>query len=337
MPLSILAETGKPNRSDSSPSVVDSSGGPEIEVETQQLSAESLLAKLATAQGTEKDGARQRFFEDGYFTDAVQKLRCGDSPQERAQAALSLGIAGSELATADLVAALFDNEAEVRAAAIEGLKRIGDPSVNLDSINGLFGWEDPSSNVVIETGDEIDSDIGSSLLELDPDLHDLPRNLVADLLSLDAARRARALERVAFSDASEAARVIAKFLDDPSAEVRNAAALALNDREPYRSAEYFGQALQSASAAGRRIIADAIVGSGLAAQAINDLKCADRPLTYNALCVLSLLVKNNAVEPLIQVIEDEASVEVRSAAVKLLTLNGQTAIAREAVKRRLKI
>lgn len=341
MPLSILtAETRTAHCSSSPASVVHKSADRAIEVETRQSSLASLFATLANAQGTELDRARQRFLEDGYLADTVQSLRAGNRA-DRVCAARLLGMVGSELATADLVAALFDSDLQVRAAAIEALTRIGDPSINLQSISGLFGLEGDAAGdtgtVSVEQDDRIGSDVGSSLLQVDPDLQGFPRTVVADLLSPEASRRARALEAVALSDASEAARVIAKFLDDPSAQVRNAAALALNDREPYRSAEYFNQALQTGSVERRRSIADAIVASGLATEAINNLKGGDRPLTYNALCVLSLLVKNDAIAPLVQVIEEESSVEVRTAAVKLLTLNGQTEIASEAVKRRLKI
>ncbi|HKO97164.1 MAG TPA: HEAT repeat domain-containing protein [Pyrinomonadaceae bacterium] len=78
----------------------------------------------------EKERSRQLFMELGYFDEAVEDLRAGASAQDRAAAARALGIVGNPRATVDLVAAMFDDDEEVRNAAGEALNQIGDPSVS---------------------------------------------------------------------------------------------------------------------------------------------------------------------------------------------------------------
>ena len=80
-----------------------------------------------------------------------------------------------------------------------------------------------------------------------------------------------------------------------------------------------------------------MIASGLAAEAIDDLNGEDRERVYNALCFLFVMAKINTVQPLVQVIEKHQSIEVRGAAMKLLTLSGQGEVAEAAVKRRLRI
>lgn len=81
----------------------------------------------------EQGRARQLFLDHGYFDDAVKDLRGASSAAERASAARALGLVGSQRATAHLIAAMFDDDAEVRSAAEEGLAKIGDPNVASES------------------------------------------------------------------------------------------------------------------------------------------------------------------------------------------------------------
>ncbi len=85
----------------------------------------SVIASEPVPAAEEQERARQLFLEHGYFDDAVQELRGANAPAERAAAARALGLVGSERAAAHLIAACFDDAAEVRDAAEQALARIG--------------------------------------------------------------------------------------------------------------------------------------------------------------------------------------------------------------------
>lgn len=78
-----------------------------------------------TSSEQEQERARQLFLDHGYFDEAVHNLRTASSPAERAVAARSLGLVGNQRATAHLIAAMFDDDAEVRSAAEDALGQIG--------------------------------------------------------------------------------------------------------------------------------------------------------------------------------------------------------------------
>ena len=81
------------------------------------------------ARAQEQERARQLFLEQGYFDEAVQNLRGAKFPAERAAAARALGLARNQRATAHLIAAMFDEDLGVRAAAEEALNQIGEATV----------------------------------------------------------------------------------------------------------------------------------------------------------------------------------------------------------------
>jgi hypothetical protein len=74
----------------------------------------------------ERERARQLYLEHGYFDEAVQALRAGNSRAQRVAAARALGLAGSQRGTAHLIAAMFDDDPEVRSAAEEAITQIGE-------------------------------------------------------------------------------------------------------------------------------------------------------------------------------------------------------------------
>jgi hypothetical protein len=82
--------------------------------------------------GQETERARQLFLEHGYFDEAVQDLRAAKSSAERAAAARALGLVGSGRGTPHLIAAMFDEDPEVRNAAEEALAQIGDTTASND-------------------------------------------------------------------------------------------------------------------------------------------------------------------------------------------------------------
>ena len=120
-------------------------------------------------------------------------------------------------------------------------------------------------------------------------------------------------------------RLITKSFDDPSAEVRNAAARALYHMHPDLSAS-FTRALREASPERRRKIGSAIAGSGLATNAINSLTGEGHDRTYDAFTMLFLMAKAGEVQPLMQAIAKHPDHEVRLTAVKLLALSNQPQI-----------
>ena len=123
--------------------------------------------------------------------------------------------------------------------------------------------------------------------------------------------------------------------DDHSPHVRNAAARAFRKLEPTRTVDLFNRSLEGASDERRQNIGGAIAASGLATEAIDNLVSENREDTYNALSILFVMAKTGEVAPLVNAIERHESVQVRMAAIKLLTLTGQAELANAAAKRRL--
>jgi hypothetical protein len=96
--------------------------------DSQQLAASNSAAANSVASDQEQERARQLFLDHGYFDETVQNLRAANSPSERAAAARALGVVGSHRATAHLIAAMFDDDEDVRNAAAEALVKIGEPA-----------------------------------------------------------------------------------------------------------------------------------------------------------------------------------------------------------------
>jgi HEAT repeat protein len=148
---------------------------------------------------------------------------------------------------------------------------------------------------------------------------------MARLENANSSERAAALADLADDAGDSSFRLITKSFDDPSIEVRNAAARALYHRHPDLSAS-FTRALREASPERRRKIGAAIAGSGLAENAINSLTGQGRDRTYDAFSMLFLMAKAGEVQPLLQAIAKHPDNEVRLTAVKLLALSNQPQI-----------
>jgi len=89
------------------------------------------------ADTLESEPAGVRSVDQSHFDEAIHTLRFSDSVAERVVAAHTLGNIGSELATPDLIASLFDQEREVTIAAVKALSAIADPAVNLPALRLL--------------------------------------------------------------------------------------------------------------------------------------------------------------------------------------------------------
>jgi HEAT repeat protein len=151
---------------------------------------------------------------------------------------------------------------------------------------------------------------------------EISADIAERLQSANSSQRAAALIDLAEAGGDEAFALITKSFDDPSVEVRNAAARALYSLQPDLAAS-FTRALREASSERRRKIGSAIAASGLAANAINSLTGEGRDQTYSAFSVLFLMAKAGEVQPLMQAVAKHPNTEVRLTSVKLLALSNQ--------------
>jgi hypothetical protein len=175
---------------------------------------------------------------------------------------------------------------------------------------------------------------GADIAEIDeafpnkePVLTDEAHTLVAETNSNGFAagtesERAASVLRLAELGSDDAFLKIGAAFDDSSQQVRDAAARSLFNFSADRVAS-FKRIMQESSTERRRKIGEAIVSSGMAREAINDLTSASGEKAYDALLVLSLMAKAGEVQSLVSTIEEHPSTEVRLALVKLLALSGQ--------------
>ena len=147
----------------------------------------------------------------------------------------------------------------------------------------------------------------------------------ARLQSANPAERCEALMNLSQLGAEESFDLIAKQFDDPSVQVRNAAARALCELSPDRAA-LLTRALREAQPERRRRIGAAFAGSGLASQAINCLAGEGRDVTYDAFTILFLMAKAGEVQPLVDTIENHENITVRLAVIKLLAFSNQSGV-----------
>jgi HEAT repeat protein len=150
----------------------------------------------------------------------------------------------------------------------------------------------------------------------------VPKAIQLRLASDEPEERANAITDLARVDSDDAFRTICVGFDDPSADVRNAAARSLYSLQEDR-AEAFTRALREASPHRRKNIGAAIAASGLAGEALSRLTGESREKTYDAFSLLFLMAKAGEVQPLIRAVEAHPDNEVRLAVVKLLALSGQ--------------
>ena len=120
---------------------------------------------------------------------------------------------------------------------------------------------------------------------------------------------------------------IAHSLDDPSADVRKRAVRDLYQLDPDRAATLVNDALRDGTPDERRRIGTALADSGLLYEAIDDLKAENHESCYGAFSLLFLVAKAGVVEPLISVIEQNPSLELSLALMRLLASSGEPDVA----------
>jgi hypothetical protein len=116
---------------------------------------------------------------------------------------------------------------------------------------------------------------------------------------------------------------VTRALDDPSPEVRTAAVRTLYDLNADLAASCLNNSLRQGSHEQRRSLGAALTSSGLVSEAIKSLLDPHREKTYGALSLLFLVAKAGEIEPLMQIIEDHPSTELRLALIKQLGLSGE--------------
>lgn len=171
-------------------------------------------------------------------------------------------------------------------------------------------------------------DVAASAKEIEvveEDFSSVPSSILRRLASEEANERATAVSELGRISSDDSFREISASFDDPSPEVRNAAARALFELNPDRAGS-FTRALREASPERRRHIGAALSASGLATEAIGHLMGESREKTYDAFSLLFLMSKAGEVQPLMKAVEEHPNNEVRLAVVKLLALSGQQEI-----------
>ena len=116
---------------------------------------------------------------------------------------------------------------------------------------------------------------------------------------------------------------IAQSLDDPSSEVRQKAVRELYELDPDQAATLVNDALRDGSPEERRRIGVALADSGLLYEAIEDLKAENHESCYGAFSLLFLVAKAGVFEPLISVIQQNPSLELSLALMRLLASSGE--------------
>jgi len=110
-------------------------------------------------------------------------------------------------------------------------------------------------------------------------------------------------------------------LVDEAREVRTAAARALSNLS-FDRADAYARVSKTADEATLVSVAQAIVGTGMANQAINRLIGNDQRQAYEAFSLLSLLIKAKEVSPLLEGIASNSDTQVRLALVRLMNTVG---------------
>jgi HEAT repeat protein len=139
-----------------------------------------------------------------------------------------------------------------------------------------------------------------------------------------SAVRALAISSLAFINHESVFPAILIAMADESRGVRAAAARSLSRLSFDRSDAYM-RVTETDDAETLRDVAQACIKAGIAAQGIDRLASGDHQ-AYEALSVVSLLVKANAVEPLLEAIATHPNMDVRLTTIHILGLVGHPAL-----------
>ena len=140
----------------------------------------------------------------------------------------------------------------------------------------------------------------------------------------EASLRALAISSLAFINHESVFPAILIAMADESREVRAAAARSLS-RVSFDRADGYIRVTETDDVETLRDVAQACIKAGIAAQGIDRLSSGDHQ-AYEALSVVSLLMKANTFEPLLEAIAQHPNLDVRLTAIHLLGMAGQTGL-----------
>ena len=152
------------------------------------------------------------------------------------------------------------------------------------------------------------------------------RRAAVELAKRRAQKEVAAMSQLTTVAEANSLETITEFLEDPSREVRNQAARELYRVNPEFAATFFNSALREGTPARRRTIGEALAGSGLVNDAIQALNSGRQKNAYSTISLLFLVAKAGEVQPLLKLLEDHPSIELRLALIELLALSGEVAI-----------
>lgn len=185
----------------------------------------------------------------------------------------------------------------------------------------------PAASLTVEDGSGKEAETGRRIEEERWRVEkETLRRAAAELAHRRAQVEVSALSDLTTVGKGDSFQVITGWLEDPSTEVRNAAVRALYRLNPELAASFFNRALREGPPDRRRKIGAALAGSGLVVDAINNLKGESHQNLYGAFSLLFLVAKAGEVQPLISVVEDHPSIELRLALIELLALSGEAEI-----------
>jgi HEAT repeat protein len=140
----------------------------------------------------------------------------------------------------------------------------------------------------------------------------------------EASLRALTISSLAFINHESVFPAILIAMADDSREVRAAAARSLS-RLSFDRADAYIRVTETDDAATLRDVAQACIKAGIAAQGIDRLASGDHQ-AYEALSVVSLLLKANTVEPLLEAIANHPNMDVRLTTTYILGMVGQATV-----------
>ncbi|MCA1630213.1 MAG: HEAT repeat domain-containing protein, partial [Acidobacteria bacterium] len=144
---------------------------------------------------------------------------------------------------------------------------------------------------------------------------------------VDASVRATAITSLGHIDHESVFASVLIAMADESREVRAAAARALS-RLSFDRADAYVRVVETADAETLCRIAEACVTAGLARQAMDRLASDDRRQAYEAFSLLTLVARGGQSEVLLHVVKGHPDLNVRLAASRLLTLQGDAEVSR---------
>ena len=143
-------------------------------------------------------------------------------------------------------------------------------------------------------------------------------------LDPEASLRALAISSLAFINHESVFPAILIAMADESREVRAAAARSLS-RLNFDRADAYIRVTETHDVESLRYVAQACIKAGIAMQGIDRISSGDHQ-AYEAMSVVSLLVKANTFEPLLEAIANHPSMDVRLIASHVIGLAGQPAM-----------